>query len=480
MSLTIIKDTVQQVAVAITAALELETEIVDERLMIVGGTGRYESKIGTYEEDGDMESHLVYSECLKNGNEYINFSPENDDFYDAKEGELAEICYPIKADGSILGLIGLIAFTEEQRNVMIHKTLELRTFLRSMADLIAGKYIVSQNNISLQNTVSSLLASQDTAASFENILGTSQAMDNVRKRAKQVASSNSTILITGESGTGKDLLARSIHQESVRHEKPFVSVNCAAIPEMLLESELFGYEKGAFTGAARNGKLGKFQLADKGTLFLDEIGDMPIHLQVKLLSCLQNRQVDPVGATRPVDVDVRIIAATNKDLEEMIREKQFREDLYFRLNVIPIHIPPLRERPEDLELIIGRVIDKFSRAMGKHIDGIAPDAMHILLSYRWPGNVREVENVIEYAINMEEGSLIKASSLPDKIAGKRHRKRNTGSKSLKGQLESVERDILLESLERNGFSLEGKRKAARELEISESTLYRRLRTLGIR
>ncbi len=480
MSLTIIKDTVQQVAVAITAALELETEIVDERLMIVGGTGRYESKIGTYEEDGDMESHLVYSECLKNGNEYINFSPENDDFYDAKEGELAEICYPIKADGSILGLIGLIAFTEEQRNVMIHKTLELRTFLRSMADLIAGKYIVSQNNISLQNTVSSLLASQDTAASFENILGTSQAMDNVRKRAKQVASSNSTILITGESGTGKDLLARSIHQESVRHEKPFVSVNCAAIPEMLLESELFGYEKGAFTGAARNGKLGKFQLADKGTLFLDEIGDMPIHLQVKLLSCLQNRQVDPVGATRPVDVDVRIIAATNKDLEEMIREKQFREDLYFRLNVIPIHIPPLRERPEDLELIIGRVIDKFSRAMGKHIDGIAPDAMHILLSYRWPGNVREVENVIEYAINMEEGSLIKASSLPDKIAGKRHRKRNTGSKSLKGQLESVERDILLESLERNGFSLKGKRKAARELEISESTLYRRLRTLGIR
>ena len=480
MSLTIIKDTVQQVAVAITAALELETEIVDERLMIVGGTGRYESKIGTYEEDGDMESHLVYSECLKNGTEYINFSPENDDFYDAKEGELAEICYPIKADGSILGLIGLIAFTEEQRNVMIHKTLELRTFLRSMADLIAGKYIVSQNNISLQNTVSSLLASQDTAASFENILGTSQAMDNVRKRAKQVASSNSTILITGESGTGKDLLARSIHQESVRHEKPFVSVNCAAIPEMLLESELFGHEKGAFTGAARNGKLGKFQLADKGTLFLDEIGDMPIHLQVKLLSCLQNRQVDPVGATRPVDVDVRIIAATNKDLEEMIREKQFREDLYFRLNVIPIHIPPLRERPEDLELIIGRVIDKFSRALGKHLDGIAPDAMHILLSYRWPGNVREVENVIEYAINMEEGSLIKASSLPDKIAGKGHRKRNTGSKSLKGQLESVERDILLESLERNGFSLEGKRKAARELEISESTLYRRLRTLGIR
>ena len=457
MSLTIISDTVQQVAVAITAALELETEIVDERLMIIGGTGRYKEKIGSYEENGDMESHLVYSECLKNGNEYINFSPENDDFYDAREGELAEICYPIKADGSVLGLIGLIAFTEEQRNVMIHKTLELRTFLRSMADLIAGKYIVSQSNISLQNTVSSLLASQDTA-SFENILGSSRAMEEVRKRAKQVASSNSTILITGESGT----------------------VNCAAIPEMLLESELFGYEKGAFTGAARNGKLGKFQLADEGTLFLDEIGDMPIHLQVKLLSCLQSRQVDPIGAIRPVDVDVRIIAATNKDLEEMIRRKQFREDLYFRLNVIPIHIPPLRERPEDLELIIERVIDKFSRAMGKRIDGIEKDAMHILLSYRWPGNVREVENAIEYAINMEESGVIRAGSLPDKITGAKHLRRDVGSRSLKGQLESVERDILLESLKRNGSSLEGKRRAAKELEISESTLYRRMRALGIR
>ena len=249
---------------------------------------------------------------------------------------------------------------------------------------------------------------------------------------------------------------------------------------MLLESELFGYEKGAFTGAARNGKLGKFQLADEGTLFLDEIGDMPIHLQVKLLSCLQSRQVDPIGAIRPVDVDVRIIAATNKDLEEMIRRKQFREDLYFRLNVIPIHIPPLRERPEDLELIIERVIDKFSRAMGKRIDGIEKDAMHILLSYRWPGNVREVENAIEYAINMEESGVIRAGSLPDKITGAKHLRRDVGSRSLKGQLESVERDILLESLKRNGSSLEGKRRAAKELEISESTLYRRMRALAIR
>ena len=318
MSLLLIKDTVQQVATAITAALDLETEIIDENLMIIGGTGRYREKTGSYEEDGDLECGLVYADCLRTGREYINFNPEHDEFYDARENELAEICCPIRTDDKVLGLIGLIAFTEEQRNIMIHKTLELRTFLQSMAELIAGKYIVSQNNITLQNTVSSLLESQSVHASFDSIISRSTAMEKIKKRALQVASSNSTVLITGESGTGKGLLARAIHKESPRCSKPFVSVNCAAIPETLLESELFGYERGAFIGAEKNGKLGKFQLADKGTLFLDEIGDMPLHLQVKLLSCLQNRQVDPVGAVRPVDVDVRIIAATNKDLEEMI------------------------------------------------------------------------------------------------------------------------------------------------------------------
>ena len=413
MSLLLIKDTVQQVATAITAALDLETEIIDENLMIIGGTGRYREKTGSYEEDGDLECGLVYADCLRTGREYINFNPEHDEFYDARENELAEICCPIRTDDKVLGLIGLIAFTEEQRNIMIHKTLELRTFLQSMAELIAGKYIVSQNNITLQNTVSSLLESQSVHASFDSIISRSTAMEKIKKRALQVASSNSTVLITGESGTGKGLLARAIHKESPRCSKPFFSVNCAAIPETLLESELFGYERGAFTGAEKNGKLGKFQLADKGTLFLDEIGDMPLHLQVKLLSCLQNRQVDPVGAVRPVDVDVRIIAATNKDLEEMIRQNQFREDLYFRLNVIPLYIPPLRERPEDISMLVQHIIMKFSMAMGKAVTGIEADAMDVLLSYSWPGNIREVENVIEYAINMEQSDTITVDSLPE-------------------------------------------------------------------
>ena len=484
MSLLLIKDTVQQVATAITAALDLETEIIDENLMIIGGTGRYREKTGSYEEDGDLECGLVYADCLRTGREYINFNPEHDEFYDARENELAEICCPIRTDDKVLGLIGLIAFTEEQRNIMIHKTLELRTFLQSMAELIAGKYIVSQNNITLQNTVSSLLESQSVHASFDSTISRSTAMEKIKKRALQVASSNSTVLITGESGTGKGLLARAIHKESPRCSKPFVSVNCAAIPETLLESELFGYELGAFTGAEKNGKLGKFQLADKGTLFLDEIGDMPLHLQVKLLSCLQNRQVDPVGAVRPVDVDVRIIAATNKDLEEMIRQNQFREDLYFRLNVIPLYIPPLRERPEDISMLVQHIIMKFSMAMGKAVTGIEADAMDVLLSYSWPGNIREVENVIEYAINMEQSDTITVDSLPEKLVRK-NKHVNSGSGtgmmhiSLKTQLDSAEKQILRECLNQTGWNLEGKRQAAEQLGISESTLYRRLKQLGL-
>lgn len=484
MSLLLIKDTVQQVATAITAALDLETEIIDENLMIIGGTGRYREKTGSYEEDGDLECGLVYADCLRTGREYINFNPEHDEFYDARENELAEICCPIRTDDKVLGLIGLIAFTEEQRNIMIHKTLELRTFLQSMAELIAGKYIVSQNNITLQNTVSSLLESQSVHASFDSIISRSTAMEKIKKRALQVASSNSTVLITGESGTGKGLLARAIHKESPRCSKPFVSVNCAAIPETLLESELFGYERGAFTGAEKNGKLGKFQLADKGTLFLDEIGDMPLHLQVKLLSCLQNRQVDPVGAVRPVDVDVRIIAATNKDLEEMILQNQFREDLYFRLNVIPLYIPPLRERPEDISMLVQHIIMKFSMAMGKAVTGIEADAMDVLLSYSWPGNIREVENVIEYAINMEQSDTITVDSLPEKLVRK-NKHVNSGSGTgmmhinLKTQLDSAERLIIRNCLNSTGWSLEGKRLAAEQLGISESTLYRRLKQLGL-
>ena len=478
MSLSLIQDTVQQAAKAITAALDLETEIVSDDLKIIGGTGRYEQKIGTYEEDGDLSSRLVYAECLRNGQEYITFDSASDAFYDAKENELAEICCPIKIQQQTVGLIGLIAFTRQQRSLMIDKTAELITFLRLMAELIAGKLVISQNNIRLQDTVTSLLSAADAHASFGNIISVSPAMEQIKNRARQIAQSDSTVLITGESGTGKDLLARSIHKESPRRDQTFVSVNCAAIPEMLLESELFGYEKGAFTGAQKSGKLGKFQLAHRGTLFLDEIGDMPLHLQVKLLTALQSRQIEPVGGTVPVHVDVRIIAATNKNLEELILKNQFRQDLYFRLNVIPILIPPLRQRPEDTELLVFHAIKKFSKKLDKNVTQIHPDALKALLTYNWPGNVREVENVIEYAINMETSPTIQLSSLPDKIRPQTA-SASSSDGNLKTRLALAEREIITQCLKQTGSTLEGKRKAAKILGISESTLYRRLRSLDL-
>lgn len=480
MSLLLIQDTVQQVANAITAVLDLETEIVNEDLMIIGGTGRYARKIGQFEENGNLDAPLVYANCLKNGQEYINFDPTMDQCYDAKENELAEICCPVKIDNKTMGLIGLIAFTEEQRLKMINKTLKLTRFLRIMAELIAGKLMISQNNLTLQTTVSSLLSTGDGNTTFDHIISKSKEMEMLKMRALQVAQSNSTILITGESGTGKGLLARSIHQESNRSDQPFVSVNCAAIPEMLLESELFGYVKGAFTGAQKSGKLGKFQLADKGTIFLDEIGDMPIHLQAKLLTCLQNHQVDPVGGTDPIDIDVRVIAATNKNLEEMIKNKQFREDLYFRLNVIPLYIPPLRERTKDIDVLIAYTIHKFSLRLNKNVTGISQEARKILNAYHWPGNVREIENVIEYAINMENTREIQTSSLPDKILHLESAiEPIAASGSLKNRLAVAERQIISDCLQHTGYSLEGKRKTAEILGISESTLYRRLRALDL-
>ena len=268
MSLSLIKETVQQAALAITAAIELETEIVDQNLQIIGGTGRYFEKIGQYEENGQLNSDLVYATCLRNGVEYVNFHPYQDPNYDAKENEMAEVCCPIKIENNTIGLIGLIAFNEPQRQLLMKKIAEFSKFLRSMAELIAGKYIAEVNNLRLKDTISALLpAGEET--SFSSIIGESAEMSNLKKRSIQISQSDSTVLITGESGTGKDLFARAIHKESPRKNNSFININCAAIPEMLLESELFGYEKGAFTGAESTGKLGKFRLADGVTLFLD-------------------------------------------------------------------------------------------------------------------------------------------------------------------------------------------------------------------
>jgi len=260
-------------------------------------------------------------------------------------------------------------------------------------------------NRRLSSEVERLKGLLETQYSFSNIVARSNKMQKVLEAVSRIANTDSTVLLLGESGTGKDLIAKAIHLASDRKEKPFVPINCAAVPETLLESNLFGHEKGAFSGAIREAK-GMFLKANKGTIFLDEIGDMPLTIQAKILRVLQERHFYPVGSEKLIEVDVRIIVATNKNLEEQVKQGLFREDLYYRIHVIPIHLPPLRERKEDIPLLAAHFLAQSSRLVRKEIRGLTPQAMQKLLLYDWPGNVRELENVIEYAAVMTDKELI--------------------------------------------------------------------------
>lgn len=314
---------------------------------------------------------------------------------------------------------------------------------------------------------------------FKDICTNNQVMLQLKQKTHLVAKNNSTVLIQGESGTGKELFARAIHSESTRKEGPFITINCAAIPDSLLESELFGYEGGAFTGAQRKGKPGKFELANGGTIFLDEIGDMSLHLQVKLLRVLEDMKIDRVGGVKPISINVRVIAATNQDLEQMIANGEFREDLFYRLNVIPIFIPPLRQRLEDIPILAEHFIKKYSRIFGKQgIDGLSSEALETLLKYNWPGNVRELENAIEYAFNMEASNYIQRTSLPVRmITYDTTNSINVNETSL--NLESMERNMIQRAIKSYGSSVEGKRMAAKALGIDISTLYRKMKKMSL-
>lgn len=320
-----------------------------------------------------------------------------------------------------------------------------------------------------------------TRYSFADIRGNSEIITELKKQAETIAKGDSTILIRGESGTGKEVLAQSIHRASFRKNGPFVAINCAAIPESLLESELFGYEEGAFTGAKKGGKPGRFELARGGTLFLDEIGDMPLYLQAKLLRVLQEKKVERVGGTENVRVDVRIIAATHKDLEAMIANRQFREDLFYRLNVIPLYVPALRERKEDLYELIQYYMRVYSERLGKKPKRFSSQALMKLYHYHWPGNIRELENIIEYIVNLEIGELVTISSLPNMI---QHSVKSEDVMAATPtpvtrplRVDETEEQLILEALGRYGNSTEGKKQAAAALGISVATLYRKLRKM---
>ncbi|PAB57147.1 sigma 54-interacting transcriptional regulator [Anaeromicrobium sediminis] len=336
------------------------------------------------------------------------------------------------------------------------------------------------------------LSNNRITTNFNQIVGSSKQINIIKNKAQMVSNSKSTVLIQGESGTGKEVFARAIHYTSKLKDKPFIAINCAAIPDNLLESELFGYDEGAFSGAKKGGKIGKFQLAEGGTIFLDEIGEMPLHLQTKLLRVLQERYIERLGSNTSIPINVRVIAATNKKLEEMILTKEFREDLYYRLNVIPIRIPSLRERKEDIPFLLEYFLEINNKLLGKSIKGYTEDAMKTLINYDWRGNVRELQNLVEYVVNMAPSDYIRKEDIPARLLNNFRNSDASGNIDKNSEdafdinenykvesLDDIIKRNIIKALKYFGDDLAGKEMASKVLGISRATLYRKIKEYNI-
>ena len=579
-----IYDTLKRISNAIVSVINVDITIVDNKLNRISGTGKYVEKTGE-----KLDDNCLFSYALKKGESFIIENPRQHEACNNCEKKLicnewAQVCCPIKVDNKIEGIIGLIAFNKEQKEIIGKNKENLLEFLSRMADLIASKIkenrkteeiqLMAQeleilvnsmdtgviftddigrikrynsiskemfnlnyddsilefiDNISLgkmknkkcqiQNKefkydvgdikyrafynakpiiiskkvtgfiftfnkmkeiikVVNDIASTNMITTFEDIVGKSKEINIVKDYSKKIAKGTSTVLIQGESGTGKELFARAIHYNSERKNCPFVAINCTAIPENLIESELFGYEEGAFTGAKKGGKIGKFELANKGTIFLDEIGDMPLNLQTKLLRVLQESAIERIGSNSLIPVDVRIITATNKNLEQKVEDKEFREDLFYRLNVIPINLPTLKERVEDIDILAYNFLKKFNYKLDRDIKSIDDSVIKLFKGYRWPGNIRELENVMEYAVNMCTKDVIHIDSLPKKLIqcnGNNDYNSNNDIVPLK-QLEKYE---IIKAIDKYGKNNNGIKKACDELGISRATIYRKIKKYGI-
>lgn len=319
---------------------------------------------------------------------------------------------------------------------------------------------------------------------LNSIIGESEAIMEIKNKIKKISNSSSSVLITGDSGTGKEVVARAIHESGNRSDKPFIAINCAAIPEALLESELFGYVKGAFSGASSSGRIGKFELANGGIIFLDEIGDMPLQLQVKILRVLQERKVSKIGSNQMIDLDIRVIAATNKNINNLIKENKFREDLYYRINVIPIEIPDLKERKEDIRPLVLSFINNYCKEHSLKKIFIEEDVIEELKKYNWKGNIRELQNAIEFMMNLvDEDNKITVDLLPDYIKDFNSRENEIKTKDViqikdivKDELitlEELQKKYINYALEKYGHDTKGKSKAAKKLGIGLATLYRK-------
>jgi formate hydrogenlyase transcriptional activator len=394
--------------------------------------------------------------------------------------------HEIERTGESRGLMAVVTRSGEQRIWEYHNTLRtegvaapiVRGIAHDVTERVRAEKAVATLVLQLREAKKKLTEERlyleleiDTELGFGEIIGQSKALQAVMEQAEKVASSDATVLLLGETGTGKELVARAIHRLSQRAGNSFIKMNCAAIPSGLLESELFGNEKGAFTGAVSK-KIGRLELADKGTLFLDEIGEIPLELQPKLLRVLQDQEFERLGGTQTLKVDFRLIAATNRDLAEGMRENEFRSDLYYRLSVFPIRVPPLRERQEDIQLLVEHFVQKCARRMNKSITSIPKRTMDALKGWEWPGNVRELENFIERSVILTQGSVLVSPLRELKPIG-------TEEKSADETLEAVEREQILRALRESYGQVGGLRGAAMRLGLKRTTLQSKLKHFGI-
>jgi Nif-specific regulatory protein len=453
--------------------LDPDTETINIR--IAHGLSESSKRLGRYK-IGEGITGLV----VQTGKEVVVPDISKDPRFLHKTGargasgkKLAFLCVPIKLDGATIG--ALSTDKEAGRNEDFDTTLQILNIIATMiAQAVKHHRLIESDRRELHDE--NLRLRQELKAKFnvQNIIGKSNAMQQIYRLVEQVAESNATVLIRGESGTGKDLVAHAIHYNSLRAPKPFVKVNCTALPETLLESELFGHEKGAFTGATER-KIGRFERATGGTIFLDEIGDFSMALQVKLLRVIQFKEFERVGGTETIKSNVRIIVATHKDLEQEIKNRLFREDLYYRINVFPIFMPPLRERKDDIILLADHFLEQYARENNKAISRISTPAINMLTSYHWPGNVRELENAIERAVLVCDADVIRSQHLPPSLQ-MASADEPRGRMNLTEAIENQERELIIDALKRVGGQ---QRKAAVDLGVTERILGYKIKKYGI-
>lgn len=469
-----IQQFIQDYAENTAEILGLDITVLDEKGVRISGTGYYKELIGEAAPEGSF-----FKMILETGEPGVIYDVKKDESqcmsckFVNQCKELATIGFPIVKQKKPVGVIGMIGFSHEQKEKMIVESEKLIQFLSNVSTLLVNKLAMLDLNKNTGCKIQEDIPLPPKAVSFESILGKDSGLQDVIKKARRIVNSPSTVLIRGASGTGKEILAKAIHFESKRRMHSFVAVNCAAIPESLLESELFGYEGGSFTGSNRNGKAGKFELAHNGTIFLDEIGDMPLFLQPKLLRVLQEREIERIGGKKAIQINVRVIAATHRNLEEMVQNGTFREDLYYRLNVIPLHTKPLKERRHDIALYLDYFIQKHCKIMKRSPLRLDPILERWLISYDWPGNIRQLENAVEYMVNMAESAIIGFPDLPDYLLQKDHLSCECSGLSLEEMISKYEKNVIQSYFLAEKYRND-KEQIARELQISLSTLYRKL------